>query len=162
MSSRAAGSEGAAAAVRTRVRIAIVDSGVHEAHPHIGGVSGGVAITEQGEHEDYVDRLGHGTAVTAAIREKAPLAELFAVRIFDDRLSTSIGVLVRAIEWAARSGMSLINLSLGTTRVEHEPLLREALDRAAASGVRVVAARDADGVNWLPGSMAHPAVVPVQ
>jgi len=55
------------------VRIAVVDSGVHAAHPHVGGVAGGVAIGSDGsEADDYVDWLGHGTAVTAAIREKAP------------------------------------------------------------------------------------------
>jgi subtilisin family serine protease len=55
------------------VRIAIIDSGVHASHPHVNGVAGGIAITPDGrEDPDYTDRLGHGTAVTAVIREKAP------------------------------------------------------------------------------------------
>jgi subtilisin family serine protease len=145
-----------------RVRVAIIDSGVHAAHPHVGGVAGGVSIDDRGEQEGYEDRLGHGTAVAAVIREKAPEAELFAVRIFSERLSATIGSLVRALDWAAQSGMHLVNLSLGTTNPAHEPALRDALDRAAASGLRVVAARDDDGVRWLPGSLVHPAVVPVQ
>ena len=84
------------------VRIAVVDSGVHALHPHVGGVAGGVAIGSDGtEAAGYLDRLGHGTAVTAAIKEKAPEAELLAVKVFGDRLATSCGALVRAIEWAA-------------------------------------------------------------
>src|SRR5881296_3932676 len=111
-----------------RVRVAIIDSGVHAAHPHVGGVAGGVAFDENGcRHSDYVDRLGHGTAVIAAIKEKAPDAELFAVKVFDRVLSTDVSVLVKAIEWAARSGMWLVNLSLGTSRAEHEAVLREAI-----------------------------------
>jgi subtilisin family serine protease len=144
------------------VRIAIIDSGVHAAHPHVRSVAGGVTISEQGEHPDYGDRLGHGTAVAAVIREKAPDAELFAVRIFAERLTASFGSLIRALDWAARSRIHLVNLSLGTTRPEHATALRGALHRAAASGMRVVAARDTEGVHYLPGSVPHAAVVPVQ
>ena len=51
------------------VRVAVIDSGVNTTHPHVGEVAGGIAIDEQGiERADYLDRLGHGTAVTAAIR----------------------------------------------------------------------------------------------
>jgi subtilisin family serine protease len=143
------------------IRIAVIDSGVHAAHPHVGGVAGGIAIDPDGrEYDDFVDRLGHGTAVVAAIRDLAPDAAVFAVRVFDRALSTGIDQLVRAIDWAARSRMDVANLSLGTPRMEHEPALRAALDRAAASGLLVVAARDDEGVRYLPGSMA--GVVPVQ
>jgi subtilisin family serine protease len=143
------------------VRIAIIDSGVHAAHPHIGGVAGGVAFDAEGrEHSDYVDRLGHGTAVTAAIKEKAPDAELYAVRVFERTLGTPIGTLLRAIEWAAESGMHIANLSLGTSRIEHESALRHAVDRAGARGLVIVSARDDEDVRWLPGSLA--GVVPVQ
>lgn len=145
----------------TAVRVAIIDSGVHASHPHVGGVAGGVAFDEEGrEHDDYVDRLGHGTAVTAAIREKAPDAELYAVRVFDRALSTPVGLLIKALEWAARHGMHVANLSLGTSRPEHEALLRDAVDDAAGRGLLIVAARDEDGVRWLPGSL--PGVISVQ
>jgi subtilisin family serine protease len=137
------------------VRIAVIDSGVHVAHPHIGSVAGGVAIDEDGrEHDDYVDRLGHGTAVAAAIKEKAPDVQLHAVKVFDRSLSTSISTLVAAIDWSAMHGMHLINLSLGTARPEHEGVLTEAIRRAAASGAVVVSAAEDDGVRWLPGSLA--------
>lgn len=142
------------------VRVAIIDSGVNPTHPHVGGVAGGVAIDVGGrEHDDYLDRLGHGTAVTAAIREKAPEAELFAVKVFDGSLSASVGQLVGAIDWAARHRMRLINLSLGTANAEHEAALRAAVDRAAAGGALIVSACEHEGVRWLPGSL--PRVVPV-
>jgi subtilisin family serine protease len=124
-------------------------------------MAGGVGFDQDGrEHDDFVDRLGHGTAVTAAIREKAPDAELYAVRVFDRALSTRIGNLVKAIDWAARNGMHVANLSLGTSRPEHEAVLRDTVDRAAERGMLIVAARDDEGVRWLPGSLA--GVVAVQ
>ncbi len=143
------------------VRIAVVDSGVHASHPHVGGVAGGIAIDEDGNvHDDYVDRLGHGTAVTAAIREKAPHAELYAVRVFDRTLSTSIAKIVKGIEWAARSGMDVVNLSLGTARPEHEEALRAAVSVAASHGTLLVAACTmGSGQPSLPGSL--PGVIPV-
>ena len=143
------------------VRVAIIDSGVHIMHPHVGSVAGGVAFDEDGrQHDDYVDRLGHGTAVTAAIKEKAPNAELFAVKVFDRTLGTRIGTLIKAIDWAADERMHVANLSLGTSKAEHEPALRAAIDRATARGLLIVSARDDEGVRWLPGSL--PGVIPVQ
>jgi hypothetical protein len=82
------------------VRVAVIDSGVNSAHPHIGGVAGGVTITQEFEEKDYTDKIGHGTAVMAAIKEKAPDAEYFAVRFFYSSLRTTVDVLVRVIEWS--------------------------------------------------------------
>src|SRR5581483_12397265 len=97
------------------VRVAVVDSGVHAAHPHVGGVAGGLAIADDGAiSPDFVDRLGHGTAVAAAIREKAPDAELVAIKVFWRGLSTDVATLVRAIDCASSQGARVINLSLGT------------------------------------------------
>ncbi|MEO8028761.1 MAG: peptidase S8, partial [Bryobacteraceae bacterium] len=69
------------------MRVAVVDSGIYPGHMHVGSVAGGVALTVFGESGDTIDRLGHGTAVAGAIREKLPDAELFAVKVFDRRLS---------------------------------------------------------------------------
>jgi subtilisin family serine protease len=136
------------------VRIAVIDSGVHAAHPHIGGVTGGVSISETGElGDDFADRLGHGTAVTAAIREKAPGAEVWVARVFDRRLDTTVDALVAAIRWAVAGGAHLVNLSLGTSNQQHVDRLQAAVAAAAEAGVRVVAAGEQDGVRWLPGSL---------
>jgi len=142
------------------VRIAVVDSGVHAAHPHVGGVWGGVGIGLSGElSDDYIDRLGHGTAVAAAIREKAPECELLAVRVFDRTLTTTGQALVAAIEWSALQGVQIINLSLGTSNQEHAPELVAAVAKAAAHGAIVVSAAPQESAAWLPGGL--PGVVAV-
>ncbi len=98
---------------RSRLRIAVIDSGVNSSHPHISRVDGGWP------QDDFLDRLGHGTAVMAAIQEKAPDAEYFAVRVFDRELRTKIGTLVDAVQWSIDNGMDLVNLSLGTSNPAH-------------------------------------------
>lgn len=149
----------ASAAPRLPVRVAVIDSGIHPDHPHVGGVADGVAITPDGESPDYLDRIGHGTAVAAAIREKAPHAHLVAVRVFDRTLAASVNSLVRAIDWAIDHDCHVINMSLGTTRAEHEARLSGVVGRAIDRGVIVVAAREDEGQRFLPGSL--PGVVGV-
>jgi hypothetical protein len=130
-------------------RVGVIDSGVHATHPHIQGVAGGIAFTRDGlEESDYTDRIGHGTAVTAVIREKAPTAEVYAVKIFHDKLATRVETLIAAIDWCVANRMDLINLSLGTSNEEHRAPLVEAVGRVLAAGALLVAA---DG--WLPGSL---------
>jgi subtilisin family serine protease len=141
--------------VKPPVRIAVIDSGVHASHPHVNGVAGGVSITPDGrEEKGYVDRLGHGTAVTAAIREKAPNAEIYAVKVFHDSLATRIESLVHALDWSARNGMHLINMSLGTDNPRHEAVLRAVVDRLLGQGIKLIAAHEDAGIRWLPGSIA--------
>jgi len=110
---------------RKPVRIAVIDSGVNPSHPHIARVDGGWP------ENDFLDRLGHGTAVMAAIQEKAPGAEYFAIRIFDRELRTNIDTLLAAIEWSIGHQMDIINLSLGTSNAAHAekfaPLIKEAI-----------------------------------
>lgn len=109
-------------------RIAVIDSGVNPAHPHIMRVDGGFP------ENDFLDRLGHGTAVMAAIQEKAPDAEYFAVRVFNRELRTNIDALVAAIQWCIDQKMDVVNLSLGSTRhaERFEPLVSRVILVSAA------------------------------
>lgn len=132
------------------VTVAVLDSGIHGDHPHVGGVQGGVAFTPNG---DLVDRIGHGTAVAAAIREKAPGASLLALKVFDRQLATNVDVLARAIVRAADEGASIVNLSLGTANAAHAEQLADAVAHATARGAIVVSACRANDVDWFPGSL---------
>ena len=142
------------------VRIAIIDSGVHAGHPHVGSVAGGRAFDDVGEpHDDFVDRLGHGTAIAAVIHEKAPAAELLIAKVFDRTLTATGGALVAAIEWAAASQAAVINLSLGTLNHDLETPLAAAVAAARAAGALVIAAAPTTDRPWLPGGL--PGVIAV-
>lgn len=120
------------------VRVAVIDSGIHYPHPHISAVARAVRITADGVDDDAADRLGHGTAVAAAILEKAPGIELVAIRVFEHTLTTSAQLLREAMAWAVADGCQLINLSLGSTNAA----------LTLPPGARVVAAAD-----WYPGCL---------
>ena len=136
------------------VRVAVVDSGVHAAHPHVGGVEQGVGLREDGSIDvDFVDTLGHGTAVTAAVREKATEASLVAIKVFWRTLATDAASLVRGIDEACRRDAHIINLSLGTSNSVHRGALEAAVASATKQGAHIVAAGESDGVAWLPGTM---------
>jgi hypothetical protein len=136
------------------VRVAVIDSGVHASHPHVGGVAGGVGIDDAGRpHDDYVDRLGHGTAVAAVIKEKAPAAEIYAIKVFDRELAATGVALAAACEHALSAGAQIVNLSLGTQNPDHEALLAGVVERLIQAGAVVIAAGPQDGVRWLPGAL---------
>lgn len=139
--------------------VAVLDSGIHAGHPHVGNVKGGSSFVLGADDADFTDRIGHGTAVAAAIREKAPGVELLAAKIFHQQLATSVDVLARAIQWSADQGAQLINLSLGTSNPMHATRLADAIEYATARGSLVISARHSNGVDWFPGTLTGVAGV---
>lgn len=136
------------------MRVAVVDSGIHAGHPHVGAVAGGIRFRADGTtDDDWTDRLGHGTAVAAVIREKAPAVTLLAVRVFERSLVTNAAILARAIAWSAEQGAEFINLSLGTSNAEHATLLADAVREASRGGATVVSAARHNDADWYPGSL---------
>jgi hypothetical protein len=134
------------------MRIAVIDSGVNPRHPHITSLAGGVSIGREGS---VLDTLGHGTAVMAAIQEKAPDAEYFAVKLFHEELRATTDELLFALEWTIENKMDLVNLSLGTRNSGRAGDFEKLIPR----GIQLVAARDVDGDLCYPGCL--PGVVGV-
>jgi subtilisin family serine protease len=146
------------------VRVALIDSGVNAQHSHVGFLAGGVsfAVTANGEVResgDYADRLGHGTALAGILRAKAPQVELYAVKIFTDRLATSIAVLEAALLWGVQQNMKILSLSLGTTNPDHRERLLEVVAQANAAGTLLVASSPPGRADILPAAL--PGVIGV-
>jgi len=135
----------------------VIDSGVHASHPHVGDVEASACLDPP--DGDVIDRLGHGTAVAAAIRDIAPGTKLVIGKIFDRNLSTNASALACGIDWAVERKARVINLSLGTANTAHATMLGESVARAVEAGAIVVSARESGGVVWLPGSIAGVASV---
>jgi subtilisin family serine protease len=135
---------------RRPVRVGIVDSGINPRDPQVAPVEGGVGIRfRDGRIErdsDWADRLGHGTAVAATIREHAPEASLVSVRVFHRTLEAHFEAILDAIDWGVERGLDLLNLSLGCTHRERDAAFAAACARAGEKGVAIVsAAGGADG-----------------
>src|SRR3569833_1567116 len=109
-------------------RVAILDSGINAQHEHVGNIIGGIALLPDGQSDDYLDYLGHGTAVAGAIHEKAPAAGLLIVKIFHHNLTTTIQQLVAGVQWALDNRADVVNLSLGTTNPDHRERLAAVVD----------------------------------
>ena len=141
------------------IRIAVIDSGVHPDHPHIDAARllPGFAIARDGaliEGEGAsLDRLGHGTAVTAAIQDHAPDALCLPIRVFHESLRASARALVSAIDRTVEAGVDIINLSLGTVNPAHEAAFALVAERTLAAGVLIVAARSVEDMPCYPGAL---------
>jgi hypothetical protein len=135
--------------------VAVIDSGVHATHPHIHAIAGGISVQADGtiEENTFADRLGHGTAVMAAIQERAPQAEYFAVKVFDGALRSTAKALFAALEWSIERRVDIVNLSLGTTNAAHVARFERLVEQALAASVAIFAARDAEGRACFPGCL---------
>lgn len=147
------------------IRIGIVDSGINPRHPAVLPVVAGVGLrwraggagydSHDGRVErddDSLDRIGHGTAVAAAIRAGAPRAEIVPIRVFRRTLTTRVATLVAALDWAAQQHFDLVNLSLGVGEGAWRGELEAACRRVAGAGALLVAASERDGAPSLPGA----------
>lgn len=92
------------------------------------------------ESSDDRDRLGHGTAAADVLLRLAPGVEIHPLRVFGDRLETSPEVVEAALDRAVDRELSIVNLSLGTTRESAAPRFEAACARAHGAGMAVVAA----------------------
>ena len=68
----------------------------------------------------------------------APLADLYAVRVFG--CSGSTNVVTEAIDWSVKNGMQVISMSLGSNFGDEDSSDAEASENAAEAGLIVVAA----------------------
>ncbi|MCB1676407.1 MAG: S8 family serine peptidase [Halioglobus sp.] len=134
----------------TRIKVAIIDSGIDAQHPDIGGIKGGTSIViGPGDKPvfgaEHGDVAGHGTACAGIVRRYAPRADLYSVRIFDDSLRADGRALVAAIEWCIDQDMDVLNLSLGGTDGGMRTELERVCLKASCRGLVLVAAAHNEG-----------------
>ncbi|WP_321915944.1 MULTISPECIES: S8 family serine peptidase [unclassified Paraburkholderia] len=142
------------------VSVGVVDSGCSDAlAPQVDA-----ALRFWFETEDRLrygpaerDRIGHGTAICAAIAAAAPNARLHIAQVFHSRSVTSAPQIAHAIQWLVVQRVRIINLSLGVRT--DRTALREACASAIAQGIIIFAASPARGNPVFPAS--YPEVIRV-
>ncbi|MER6915452.1 type VII secretion-associated serine protease mycosin [Streptomyces sp. NPDC000594] len=154
------------------VRVAVVDTGVDVRHPQLKGAvdtSRGINLmprdikdengrtTERGKEDGTTDTVGHGTKVAGIIAARprpgtgftglAPGATIIPIQQNDAEGNGTAVTLAEAIDHAVEQGAGVINISQDTANAE-EPtqLLGDAVKRALAAGVVVVASAGNDGL----------------
>jgi subtilisin family serine protease len=118
------------------VKVAVIDSGIDEDHPAVGGrISGYVAVTDGPlgllhDTELHGDSYGHGTACAGIIRSLAPDCELYSVKVLGSRLTGRGTTFAGGLRWAIENGMDVCNISMGTTKKNFFAALHDLADRA--------------------------------
>ena len=146
----------AAAGGGSRVRIAVVDTGVDVAHPELAGrIAGTYDVVSKGA--GVADRVGHGTFVSGLIaaidgngvggKGVAGNTRILAVRA-SRSASTTVGRIALAIEASVRRGARIINMSLSGPSFSVSQL--RALQLAYYNDVLPVAAAGNNGQNGNP------------
>ena len=132
-------------AVAEPIKVAVVDTAIDEAHPDLVGVVAARFDAIGGGKPP--NSLDHGTAMAGAIaangqvRGVAPNVRVLSARAFDtDGSGGALGsseTIIKAIDWALRSGARVINMSFAGPK---DPALHETLASAAKRGVVLIAA----------------------
>lgn len=140
------------------VRVAVIDSGLDTRGGALNAAGGLNTLDGQDPGAWNVDEKGHGTHCSGVIAGSmetpsglfsglAPQARLHAVKVFP---GGHVSDLLEAIDWCIAQRMDVVNLSLGSP--QPSAALAEALVRAHASGVTVIAAAGNDATH-----LAYPA-----
>jgi len=130
------------------IKIAILDTGADYNHEEIKaryGKEKGVNFVNPGD--DVMDRHGHGTHVSGTAAGKnvgiANKAQLYAVKILNDKGSGSDADIIAGIDWCITKGVDVINMSLGGPVYSYA--FQEVCYAAAEHGLLVVAAAGNSG-----------------
>jgi subtilisin family serine protease len=142
------------------IRVCVVDSGIEGDHPDVGRVQGSYAVesTPAGDFAvvpmEHGDTCGHGTACASVIRSLAPECELYSLRVFGERYSSSGDAFIAALRWVVAQSFHVVNLSLSTTRRRFAEALHDIADQAYFSGPVLVAAAHNTPVESFPWRFA--------
>jgi subtilisin family serine protease len=133
------------------VIVAVVDSGVQASHPDLAGaVVAGTDFIAAGDGTN--DQYGHGTHVAGILAARdqdvggigaAPMVTILPIRVLGADGAGTYSGLINGINEAVARGARVISLSMGGTSLS--PMLEQAVARATAAGVVVVAAAGNDG-----------------
>lgn len=130
------------------VRVAIIDTGVDQDHPWVGGklvASYGVRMFEDGRADIEpcapMDVCGHGTAAAGQVRRVAPGAELISIRVLSETREGSSEALVSALQWVAQQRVDIVNMSLSTLRLALALRIGHAVDDLYAKHVPCICAK---------------------
>ncbi|MBI5515181.1 MAG: S8 family serine peptidase [Deltaproteobacteria bacterium] len=146
------------------VRVGIFDSGVDEAHEDLSGaVHGRVNFTPDPDADSY----GHGTHCAGIVGARvnglgvhgvAPECDLFSVKVINDQGGSMYPWLIQGLDWAIAHRLDVASVSITGDR--DDPLLHDAIRRAHAAGIVVVAAAGNAGFVAGVDTSGYPARYP--
>lgn len=157
-----------ATTARSRVRVAVLDSGIDASHPDLAGVvEPGIDLVDR--DDDATDQNGHGTAAAGVIAARGGngiggagvcgACSLIPVRVLDRHGAGTTSMLAEGIVWAADRGAQVISMSLGSRTPTDS--VRDAVAYAVSKGAILVASAGNAGTTFPYYPAADPGVVSV-
>jgi subtilisin len=150
------------------IKVAVVDTGIDYTHPDISpNYRGGISfVPTETDPRDY-NRHGTHVAGTIAAADNdfgvvgvAPSAYLYAVKILSSSGSGNWSWLIAGIAWCIRTGMHVLNMSLGGSQAPEA--LGAVCDLAWTKGLILVAAAGNENLRtpYPPSNVTFPASYP--
>lgn len=143
------------------VKVGVLDTGIAASHSDLNVVSGASFVSGESYN---TDGNGHGTHVAGTVAALdnsigvlgvAPNVSLYAIKVLNSSGSGTYSAIVSGIEWATANNLDVINMSLGGP--SGSTALKQAVDKAYASGVVVVAAAGNSGTSGSSSTIGYPA-----
>ncbi|UQA92771.1 type VII secretion-associated serine protease mycosin [Streptomyces halobius] len=141
------------------VRVAVIDTGIDKGNKQLEKAigPGGVSLVK-GKEKETVDRVGHGTKVAGIIAARpragsgfygiAPEATVIPIQQTSEEKPGTAESLAKAINYAVGKKVDIINVSQGTGANQRLlPQLKDAVNRAQAAGVLIVASAGNGGAD---------------
>ncbi|WP_047154218.1 S8 family peptidase [Aneurinibacillus tyrosinisolvens] len=135
------------------IKVAVIDTGISRKHPDLRGqVKGGADFVPRRKKNGDTSSSGHGThvagTIAAALNQRgivgvAPRAALYDVRAFHPDGSAEVSSIIAGLDWAVENKIDVINMSFGMP--ENSRALHQAIKRAAAAGIYMVASAGNNG-----------------
>ena len=145
----------------TGVKVAIMDTGIDYNHPDLaanyrGGYDFAGRFVWQGRNDDDpMDKQGHGThcaGIVAAVKGNdigvigvALEADLYAVKVFDDRGNGRYSDVIEGLEWCIHNDIQVISMSIGSAYTAGDPGIEPWIDAAYDAGILLVGAAGNEG-----------------
>lgn len=143
------------------VKVGVLDTGIAASHSDLNVVGGASFVSGESYN---TDGNGHGTHVAGTVAALdnsigvlgvAPNVSLYAIKVLNSSGSGTYSAIVSGIEWATANNLDVINMSLGGP--SGSTALKQAVDKAYASGVVVVAAAGNSGTSGSSSTIGYPA-----
>ncbi len=154
------------------VTVAVIDSGVDLTHPDLRANLRSDGYNFGDGNATPQDVLGHGTVVAGIVAAQranslagsglAPDARVLPIKVSSSQNEADFtaAAVQQAIDYAIGKGVQVINLSLSFSPGEEPQTVKDALERAFAAGIVVVAASGNNGpAVYFPGT--YPGVITV-
>ncbi|MCW2279206.1 S8 family peptidase [Heliophilum fasciatum] len=132
------------------IRVGILDTGIDRSHPDLKpNIHGGYNFINNTKQFD--DDNGHGTHVAGIIAGTdngvgivgvAPQAQIYALKVLNNRGVGSDRNIIAGLEWSIINKMDVINLSFGSSKSNAQ--VRDALVKVKKAGIVAVAAAGND------------------